>query len=548
MSGRGVACNPHEAADGEKVQSELTGDQQRLLAEALVTYSDSCTLPNLTPSCPFYRVENGFATCDTECIQLIESWGDHARSIGEARIGSLVLTGRKMPLSAAGPADLYDARKAYLEQRSFPVSAQSTGTLLIALGSAFNKVWWHRGSDELLRVNTLWAELERRNVPVERVVRSAVIPQVATQIGMLAATPLLRQDGLWDELTSADELDRIAERALDWAQVLQGCFDHDGGESGVSQRIAGWIDTEGTSRHLDDIFRLQPLREPSLAVAEPPLSPRLGRIVADLRVPYAVSTRFTNRVVQWLNRLLADDLAAVMSWQAPPIAVFLALPPTAFRDEVGIWVWDRFTRTNLDDWATSSLLRESAGNDDDALDHRAWLERSCDADEVAVMALARLTKKLLRPQPAPQLSAESFVAVAIGHLESNRPIEAADIFEGLAELRPTDGDVLNNLGFCLMPTNPQEALAVLQRSSLFPMTQRTINAANRVLALLLVGRAEDALVLARESEQLQRSADEPDTCYAWTIDTDPRELRLQAAVNPAHYVSSLIDFLEGKLG
>jgi hypothetical protein len=42
--------------------------RERLVLEALVAYSDACTLPLLTPNCPFYLIdEQGHPTCGTEC-------------------------------------------------------------------------------------------------------------------------------------------------------------------------------------------------------------------------------------------------------------------------------------------------------------------------------------------------------------------------------------------------------------------------------------------------------------------------------------------------
>ena len=181
------------------------GARDRLLTEALVAYSDACTLPALTPTCPYYRIENDRPTCGNECVELIEDRGEVGRSIGEVKFGELVLKGRMLPVHAAGSSDGYDAMRDYIQQRGLPVTEQSTGTLLLGLGTSFNKVPWKSADGDLMVANEFWAELERRGVPVESVIRAAIIPQVATQIGMLCVTPLMTSSGMWDDCPSGDK-------------------------------------------------------------------------------------------------------------------------------------------------------------------------------------------------------------------------------------------------------------------------------------------------------------------------------------------------------
>lgn len=524
--------------------------RERLVLEALVAYSDACTLPLLTPNCPFYCLdEQGHPTCGTECVAAVQASGGTGRSIREVKVGGLVLTGRTLPQEAAGSADTYDAMRNYIDQRSLTPANQSTGTLLLRLGAALNRGPSSRSAEqERMVVHEAWAELDRRHVPVETVVRAAILPQMAAQIGMLAMTPLMRQNGMWDELVSNDELDRLDERSAEWFAVLEHSFEHDRAELDHESQVLQWVNVEAHHRTLEEVFRLhEATKHVDLGMDLEPATTLPTRIRVDIRVLYAISTRFTNRVEQWLNRILTDDLDAVIAWTAPPPAVFTALPPKSRLDETGTWIWDRFTKTSLETWATSSLLREWAGNDDGQLDRRVWLERACDSDVVAEMALAQLTKRSSRTLPAPKLSAESFVDAALRHLKDDRPEEAAQIFQGLVDLDPTDGDALNNLGFCLLPIDPSRALDALQRSSLFPMSQRAVNAANRVLALLLVGREADALGLAHESVRIVQP-DERDPCWTWLVaqDGDLPQLTLEAS-NPIAYLTNLTEYLESRI-
>ncbi|KQV71301.1 hypothetical protein ASC64_04455 [Nocardioides sp. Root122] len=522
--------------------------QRRLVLEALVAYSDACTLPLLTPNCPFYLVDDqGHPTCGTECVAAVQAGGGTGRSIRDVAVGGLVLTGRTVPQDAAGSADPFDAMRDYIDQRSLRPVDQSTGTLLLRLGAAMNRGPMPSANQSRMIVHEAWAELDRRRVPVESVVRAAILPQMAAQIGMQAMTPLLRQSGMWAELVSDDELDRLDQRSAEWFAVLDRAYEEDRAGLDDDSQILQWVNIEAHRRKLDEVFRLHEATEQVVPVDVEVPETLPAKLAADLRVVYATSTRFTTRVEQWLNRILTDDLNAVIDWTAPPPALFSALPALRRMDETGLWIWDRFTKTSLEDWATSSLLREWAGNSDVHLDRRVWLERVCDSEVLAEMALSRLTKKPRRAAPPPKLTADVFVDAAQTLLKSDRPEEAAQIFQGLVDLNPTDGDALNNLGFCLLPTDPPAALEVLQRSSLFPMAFRAVNAANRVLALLLVGRESDALTLARESLRVVRPS-ENDHCVTWRVEStgETPQLSLQSS-SPHAYLMNLTEFLESRL-
>ena len=110
-------------------------------------------------------------------------------------------------------------------------------------------------------------------------------------------------------------------------------------------------------------------------------------------------------------------------------------------------------------------------------------------------------------------------------------------------MRPTDGDALNNHGFCLLPTAPHEALHLLQRASLYPLKQKTINAANRSLALYLVGRREDAVTLAKESLALP-PPHHPEPCYAWKQDLETGALHLENVQSARVHLEQLLKFLD----
>jgi hypothetical protein len=246
-------------------------------------------------------------------VAAVQASGGTGRSIREVNVGGLMLTGRTLPRQAAGSADPYDAMRNYIDQRSLPPANQSTGTPLLRLGAALNRGPSKSANQDRMVDHEVRAELDRRHVPVESVVGAVLLPQMAAQIGMLSMTPLMRQSGMWDELVSDDELDRLDERSAEWFAVLEHSYDQDKAELDHELQVVQWVNVEQTRRTFDEVFRLHEATEQVDLELEGDITQVFPtKIDADIRVLYAMSTRFTNRVTQWLNRLLTDDLNAVI--------------------------------------------------------------------------------------------------------------------------------------------------------------------------------------------------------------------------------------------
>ena len=522
------------------MEANLPRDVQHILMDALVSYSDGCTLPTLTPSCPYYRVEGNTPLCGEECRQLIDDWGAADRRIREVQIGGLVLRGRGLPLRVVSGDSAFDATKNYLQERRLPPAEQGTGSLLLGLAAAMSdtRVGSNADRGRLARTQAIWAELDRRGLPVESVVRAAILPQVARTVALMAAMPYLRAAGAWGWSVSTDALDRTEAAAQDWNQLLEAAYEQEGVDAAAPWPPEG----EPNPQHREPSWRAEPVI--SIVIEELQTGERWTHESKDGRIPYALSKRFTARIAEWFSRLLADGLTEVVQWQAPPAALFMAMPVRSAPEEVGQWLWDRFTETHLEDWQPSSLLREweALQGGGVPVPLPVWREREPDSETLAFVALQRLTRRERRHAPEPSLRAENFVSAAISYLERGQVQEAANIFAGLVELRPADGDARNNLGFCLLADDPIEALAILQRASLYPMKQKTINAANRVLALYLVGRVEDAIRLGEEF--LEQPADHDDVpCYAWEQNVETGELVLRPVSSGHEYLQNLVAFL-----
>ena len=513
-----------------------------LLLDALVTYSDSCTLPNLTPSCPYFVQTEAGPTCGDQCRDLIAESGAADRGVRDVRIGGLVLHGRGMPLSVASGSVAYDATKRFLTERRKPPNEQGTGSLLLGLKAALDgaSVDAHDIAD---RVMPLWAELERRGVPVERVVGAAMLPGIADRLGMVASVPAMMEGGLWADGVSPDLVDLLRTQAESgWSQLLKAAMDADGGRRKARRLAMKSISDGAVGPHFGGAQRFT-AEFVQLGTARG--VEKSDWVLADVRMLYAMSSRFSNRVREWLTRLLNEDLGSLLRMQPPPIPVFLSFPTEPMPiDELGLWIWDRFTQTRYDDWATSSLMQEwrSARTGEVPLTQLVWSERRTDPEAIASVWLSKSSDAPMTSLPGRGLSADEFVDAAINHLNDGEIQEAADIFAGLVELRPADGDALNNLGFCLLPLDPSRGLEELEKASLYPQANVVLNLANRVLALHLVGRDEAALEIAREGMGSEHRA--VGLAVMWKHDHDAGGLTLESEVHPVQYLGQLLTHLE----
>lgn len=514
-----------------------------LLLDALVTYSDSCTLPNLTPSCPYFVQTEAGPTCLEQCRELIAEWGVADRGVRDVQIGGLVLHGRRMPRSVASGSVDYDATQRFLSERRKSPNEQGTGSLLLGLKAAFVGLAIDT-NESASRVMPLWAELERRGVNVESLVTAAMLPEFASRIATVAAMPAMREGGLWGDGVSSDVLDALQQQAESgWSQLLEAAMDAEGG-LGNARKLA--LDSIQGAAHRSQAGGPQGFSAEFAKVGSETGAAKLDWVLADVRMLYAMSPRFRNRVAEWLTRLLHDDLPSLLRLQPPPVQLFLALSTDpAPIDEIGLWIWDRFTQTHFEDWSTSSLMKEwlSATTGEAPLAQPVWSERRTDAHAIASIALSKSSEQGGLSLPERGLGADEFVNAAIAHLREGRIQEAADIFAGLVELRPADGDALNNLGFCLLPIDPIGGLDALQKASLYPRGHVFLNMANRVLALHLVGRDDDALPLAREAVAFEHYA--ATEAFLWIHVHDSGTLTL-AMVDPVHYMRQLLNHLESE--
>lgn len=511
------------------------GDTERLiLLDALVSYADGCTLPSLTPSCPYYRSDASGPTCEMQCRDLADRLGGRHTAVQEFQVGGLVMQGLALPRSAAGPTHDYDARRLFLGERRLPPRQQSTGALLLGLEVALRRPAFGAPlpADAAL---SLWGELAHRGLDVDSVVRGSLLAVMATAVGFHAAWPDFVEVAA--KAASGPAVPPDDAQAGEWRDVLLAVE-----RNMSSEALRNLRPYRGLRAAAADTAEVAPWR---MGDAE---APGFQLMVERQTFKVALSEYFLSRVEEWLSRLLGEDMQAFLASSAAPASVLMALQPapTARRDEIGLWVYERFTTTSLEEWADSSLMlewRSSQGEVFECCPDRLLRERDVDPEHLANLTLARVSQRRGRRLRPRGLDANDFVLKAVELLRAGKPAEAADIFAGIVALRPGDGEALNNYGFCLLPVDPQAALVALQGAALYDRREPLINVANTALALHLVGRDEEALALAAQGATELGDADAG--AFLWSHDCTTGELLLTEDEAPHTYCRGLIKHLRG---
>lgn len=523
--------------------SDPSDRQKQLLLNALVTYGDACSLPLLTPECPYYQISaDGSPNCENECRNLLASMGDASRLAREVNIGGLVLRGQALPRSAASGMSEFDARQKYLEDRRKPVRLQCSSSLLLGLQAKLTRMPPITGETGIAATVETWEELTRRGFPVERVARQGILPGMAGNVAALAAAPYLQDAGLLPADASDDFFSQIREYSQrGWGRLLGAAFVDEGSPqaaiSAAAWRPARFIALDAKRIQADGLVEEQAALSTVLRSDNP----------AHQHLIYCFSGRFVNRIAEWMSRLLTQNVSDVAGWAVPPVPVFCALPHSGVApDEEAHWLWERYTETRLEDWSDGSLLQEwraQSGFMEPPVLASAWAERRTERDRVAHLALLKTSAKSASRKPRRErgLNAEEFVNNAVELLVAGETERAADIFGGLVDLNPRDGEALNNLGFCLLPHDPAAALPLLQQASLLKRLQPAVNLVNRVLALHLLGRNDDALRLAAEAPYEDRSSW---STWLWRHESCSSELGLDNIDDVSAYLQRLVGHIE----
>ena len=220
-------------------------------------------------------------------------------------------------------------------------------------------------------------------------------------------------------------------------------------------------------------------------------------------------------IMTWALTANADDL---LNW-IPPASGFGVDPDPEIAEsyEDGRWIVERFTKTYLRDWSVPALRKE-------------WLylhgqhPAPCLPLEMGVREIPEaklameMADRLANPPPDrhfPEL-AQMLVEPALSFLQEGRRTEAAALFEAALRYDRNSPDALNNLGFCLLPDHPDQALRYFEEAATSGRGDIELINVNRMLALTLVGRKTSALDLA--STHLRSLANRGPRLQTWLWD------------------------------
>lgn len=463
-----------------------TGPEREIFLRALRNYSEACHPPALTPGCPFaIDISSGKRGCGEECVSLLAKY-DAPRPVEEIVVGEFSLIRSRRPRSRRGPegARPFDARETALEDEDKRPSARRTAALLFSLRKDLCEPPDQADPTRRERITEALDELARRGFDVELLIRFGFGQQIATAIVLgVVMGPLLRSLEKSDEAPFPD----LPSTPAPWAEILLA-------------RNRG--DTAP-----DDITAF-------------------ARLLAEL-------TSESHPIFTWASSATVDDL---IEWAAPPAMPEPSLPGAFMDAAPHRWIVDRFLTTYYDDWETSSLHFEWQYLHGEILPPcpvESFSVRRTTAEEIAGIIAERATKGAQKKASTP-LSRYVFAAVDL--LRSGNRDTAASLFEVVIRFEPTNAEAHNNLGFCLLPDRPSDALYHFERASELGWGRNPFSLGNRIYALAKLGRLTSALELA---EDFFNTFGPSFAVYGWMWSFDD-EAKLLDVEDAGHYVRGLV--------
>lgn len=204
-------------------------------------------------------------------------------------------------------------------------------------------------------------------------------------------------------------------------------------------------------------------------------------------------------IAQWVGSASLDEIIFLTPPQPGDLATTVAAPSgeRALHEQYQ-WVVDHFAQTFYRDWRTSSLHNELRWLDGDIvppctdnLMHDRLVPREELVEEIARRAVYRTGI----PDIGDSVSAE-MTRHAIALLHQGKHSEAVAVFEFGVTQRPDDPEIRNNLGFCMIPVDPNAALEQLKTAANMGYASSVTNAYNQMCCYWALGRSRAALNIA----------------------------------------------------
>ena len=452
---------------GELAQDPL---EREILLRALRAYSDACEHPELTVDCPFsIDIAPGERGCGQECLDILARH-DAPASTEEVDLGDGFKAIRVRRPRARRNADAnpkpYDAHEIYAREQAKPIADWSLAAIVRGTVSEICQPPPPDPVDAAARrsrIDELAASAQQRGFPAD--VRG--IHYMRISVGFNVFTRLLRIRG-----GGADG--DLYDPSGEWSALVD--------------------------KHLPDSESAD---------------------CEDLR-PHGVDVgELLNAVMEWA---LTSDLEDLLEWnpRAPIRASDRPNTQKQRTDSDEHWLAERFDKTFLDEWSTASL-------------HREWRylhsqhPAPCSSADMDVRAVSEIDlAKVMADRSVVETQHESkfadqmvprMVPIAAALIEEERRGEAAALFEAVLHLEPENTFALNNLGFCLLPDDPETALVFLERAADSGSTVADLANLNRCLALASVGRVASALGLVESMLNSWDSLRFDPSTYLWDIDS-----------------------------
>jgi hypothetical protein len=478
-----------------------SGGERQIFIEALRTYRDSCQPPELTPGCPFFTWTANGPACGEECADLLARHGDEVSEepiyLGDGIAivrHTVIRRPRRGPTATDRP---FDARRIYLDDEHRAHADRRTAALIFELGSliCLPPSHWTDPDERSYDIQAVKAQLDSRGFDVDALIRYGVGTTLPMSIIAYVLLPMLREDELLRPMIEA-----TPGPAVDSDGAWQKYFD----------------EAYLADNHNNDQGRYEKLH-------------------------YTIHG-FIDRIRVWLRYA---DIDSILMWSVPQLEAYTCQdgePERSSTDRAtkALWAMERFTQCYAADWSLSSLHLEWLylhGHLPAPCSTTAMAERRIDSADISA-AIAAETSDMWRKRTSEKTDSRAgdFVAVAAGHLRNGKSELAAAIFEAVTSVHPDDGEALNNYGFCLLGFDPSSALEVLERANRISECSNLITLANRVLALHLLGRNDDAYALGI-SEEARTLPSTP--ALMWLVDADDR-LELSDWMEAREYLTTLI--------
>lgn len=472
-----------------------SGKEKTLFVASLRAFSDNCEVPKLTPTCPFFELTATGPSCGEQCHDLLANHPSEGLKPRPIYVGDgLEAVPIRRPRNRRGPSPTsqsFDAAKIRIRDQRRPTDSKHTASLFHELYqlSRIAPFFAEDAEERAYLMRAYVAELERRGFS-----RSELIGGLAYGVGAAMAATLSAFVFLKRQMKEDDRESAIPPLPPEWASVRD-------------EWLPSWESTEA----LEGMRRM-------------------------LSKDFIASLREFAR---------GHELDGLIDWAAPPAAA-VGVPPRdpEFHElERGRWLFDRFTNTYLHDWERSSLDLEwryvhssvrGCGSSEEMAKRRVEVDQL--AREIADRSVVERNATQDR---AKRIAPEDFTSVILDHLNAGRYIAAVTLLDGIRQLRPTDELVLNNLGFCQIAINLEEAIETLNESIAMSRRPSSLTVANLAFAHFRLGHLEEAIRHAHLCLTL-----EPQTgVYLWAERADG-SLAVEANCHTGEYAKKILNMIE----